>query len=132
MSDDEHVTHLPGEEPGAWDDALCRLEDVLLAAPFDRALPDLEVLLSRARVDRVFLQQDERARKLLGEAILARPLSDAADVRRSRTHVEMMLLEVEVLTQRLGAPDTPPDVAQRAADRLEALRSEVADLRDEL
>lgn len=132
MSDDEHVTHLPGEEPGAWDDALCRFEDVLLAAPFDRALPDLDELLARADVTRTFLRQDDRARKLLSEAVLARPFADPDDVRRSRAHVEMMVLEVEVLTQRLRDPDTPPSVATRADDRLHELRAQLEALRGEL
>ena len=129
MDDDAHVSHLPGEGPGSWDDALCRLEDVLLAAPYDRALPDLEDLLARADITRAFLQQDDRARKLLGEAILARPFADPDDVRRSRTHVEMMVLEVEVLTQRLRDPDTPAEVAERAGDRLLELRAELARVR---
>ncbi len=132
MSDDEHVTHLPGEEPGAWDDALCRLEDVLLAAPFDRALPDLDELLRRADVSRTFLHQDDRARKLLSEAVLARPFADPDDVRRSRAHVEMMVLEVEVLAQRLRDPDTPAAVARRASDRLRELQAELTDVRDDL
>ena len=132
MSDDQDVTPLSGDDPGAWDDALCRLEDVLLAAPFDRALPDLDQLLARARVTRRFLQQDERARKLISEAVLARPFADHEDVRRSRAHVEMMVLEVEVLTQRLRDPDTPTELAARASDRLHELRAQLARLRDEL
>ena len=132
MSDDEHVPHPPGEEPGAWDDALCRLEDVLLAASFDRALPDLDELVRRADVSRAFLRQDDRARKLLREAVLARPFADPDDLRRSRAHVEMMVLEVEVLTQRLRDPDTPATVAQRASDRLHDLQTQLADLREDL
>lgn len=133
MSSHDEPSPVPGsEDPGAWDDALCRLEDVLLAAPFDRALPDLEVLLDRARVSRGYVRQDERALKLLGEAMLARPLGHVDDVRRSRTHVEMMALEVEVLTHRLRDPDTAADVAHRAQDRLAELAEQVARLRDEL
>lgn len=118
--------------PGAWDDALCRLEDVVLAAPFDRALPDLEELLTRADVPLAFVQQDERALKLIREAMLARPLSGAQEVRRSRAHVEMMALEVEVLTQRLRDPASPPEVAERAAERLQELTTQLERLRDDL
>jgi hypothetical protein len=120
------------DTPGAWDDALCRLEDVLLAAPFDRALPDLAELLERASVPLAFVQQDERASKLIREAMLARPFAARADVRRSRAHVEMMTLEVEVLAQRLRDPTTPPDVAARAAGRLQELADDLERLRDDL
>lgn len=120
------------DEPGAWDAALCRLEDVVLAAPFDRALPDLDELLARADVPLAFVQQDERALKLLREAMLARPLSGHQEVRRSRTHVEMMALEVEVLTHRLRDPNSPVDVAERAAARLDELTAELDRLRDDL
>lgn len=120
------------EGPGAWDDALCRLEDVVLAAPFDRALPDLEELLSRAAVPLSFVQQDERALKLIREAMLARPMSGHQEVRRSRAHVEMMALEVEVLTQRLRDPASPPEVAEGAAARLDELTVELERLRDDL
>ena len=123
----------PGEDrPGAWDDALCRLEDVLLAAPFDRALPDLEVLLARAGVTRAFLHADDRALKLLHEAVLARPFADPDEVHRSRTHVEMMVLEVEVLTARLASPDTSTKVAADASARLDELAVQLRRLREEL
>lgn len=124
-------SHEP-DGPGAWDDALCRLEDVVLAAPFDRALPDLDELLRRAAVPLAFVQQDERALKLIREAMLARPLSAPADVQRSRAHVEMMSLEVEVLTHRLRDPATPPEAAEHAAARLDELTAELDQLRDDL
>lgn len=120
------------EGPGAWDDALCRLEDVVLAAPFDRALPDLDELLARAEVPLSFVQQDERALKLIREAMLARPLSAPQEVRRSRAHVEMMALELEVLTHRLRDPASPAEVAERAATRLDELSAELDRLRDDL
>ena len=132
MSDHETSQPFPGRDPGAWDDALCRLEDVLLAAPYDRALPDLDVILARARVPREFLRQDERAMKLLSEAVLARPYSAHDDVRQSRAHVEMMTLEVEVLTHRLEDPHTPVEVARQATDRLAELADQLARLRDDL
>lgn len=118
--------------PGTWDDALCRLEDVVLAAPFDRALPDLDDLLREAAVPLTFVQQDERALKLLREAMLARPFSGHEEVQRSRAHVEMMTLEVEVLTHRLRDPTTPSDVAEGAAARLDELTAELDRLRDDL
>lgn len=124
-------SHEP-DGPGAWDDALCRLEDVVLATPFDRALPDLEELLRRAAVPLSFVQQDERALKLIREAMLARPFSAPAEVQRSRAHVEMMSLEVEVLTHRLRDPATSSDVAERATARLDELTAELERLRDDL
>lgn len=132
MSEHQSPQPFPGSEPGAWDDALCRLEDVLLAAPYDRALPDLEILLERADVPLAFVRQDERAMKLLSEAVLARPFSERDDVRNSRAHVEMMTLEVEVLTHRLQDPTTPMEVARQASDRLAELADQLARLRDDL
>lgn len=118
--------------PGAWDAALNRLEDVLLAAPWDRALPDLEILLEQANVPLSFVQQDERAIKLLGEAMLARPFASHDVIRRSRAHVEMMSLEVEVLAQRLRDPTTSAVVAEDAVARLRDLAAELGRLRDRL
>ena len=132
MSEHDATTPSPGHDPGSWDDALCRLEDVLLAAPFDRALPDLDVLLDRARVELAWVHEDERALKLLGEAVLARPLGHVDAVRRSRAHVEMMTLEVEVLTHRLRDPATSQDAARRAAERLRELADQLDRLRDDL
>lgn len=123
----------PGHDtPGSWDDALCRLEDVLLLAPFDRALPDLDELLHRADVTLSYVLQDERALKLLGEAVIARPFSSSDRLRRSRAHVEMMSLEVEVLTHRLRDAATDPMVAERAMQRLDELAAQLAELRREL
>lgn len=133
MTQHDDATPSPGpDQPGAWDDALCRLEDVLLAAPYDRALPDLDVLLEQARVTPAFVHQDERALKLISEAMLARPFADHEDVRQSRAHVEMMTLEVEVLTHRLRDPATPAEVAERATIRLRELAHQLARLRDDL
>jgi hypothetical protein len=132
MSQHEDHQPFPDRDPGAWDDALCRLEDVLLAAPYDRALPDLDTLLERAGVPRAFVREDDRALKLLREAILARPYAEHEAVRRSRAHVEMMVLEVEVLTHRLRDPETSADVADRARARIEELTSQLDRLRDDL
>lgn len=120
------------DEVGSWDDALCRLEDVLLAAPYDRALPSLDELLVAADVPRSFLLVDERAHKLLGEAILARPFAERGQVQASRAHVEMMLLEVEVLAGRLRDPGTTSAEVARALARLDDIAAEVADLRRQL
>lgn len=123
----------PGfDEPGSWDAALARLEDVLLGLPEDRALPDLEELLRAAKVSRDVVRQDDRALKLLREAMLARPLSDPDEVTRIRNHVEMMTLEVEVLTERIRAPETDPAVAARALARLDEIRVALAEVRDDL
>lgn len=91
MSHHENPQPLPGRDPGAWDDALCRFEDVL-----------------------------------------ARPFAEPAQVRRSRAHVEMMALEVEVLTQRLQDPQTPPELAERAVIRLDELAGQLARVRGDL
>ena len=114
------------------DAALARLEDVLLATPEDRALPDLEVILARAKYPAELLRRDERALKLLSEAVLARPLSSREEVSATRTHLELMTLEVEVLTARLTDPDTEPAVIQRARERLGVLREELEEIRRKL
>ena len=119
----------PFEEPGGWDAALARLEDVLLAAPYDRALPGLAELLERANVPLSFVQQDDRALKLLHEAILARPLSSHEEVQQIRGQVELMTLEVEVLTERLRDPGSPPEVVDEARARLGQMQRELARLR---
>lgn len=113
------------------DDALVRLEDVLLALPFDRALPDLEDLLDAAEVTPGLLRRDDRARKLLHEAIVARPLSTLDAVQQVRTEVELLTLEVEVLTDRLAAAT---DDAARAelGRRLDEVRARVEDIRGQL
>lgn len=114
------------------DAALARLEDVLLATPEDRALPDLEVILARAKYPAELLRRDERALKLLSEAVLARPLSSREEVSATRTHLELMTLEVEVLTARLTDPDTEPAVILRSRERLGVLREELEEIRRKL
>ncbi len=123
----------PGfDEPGSWDAALARLEDVLLGLPEDRALPNLDELLRAAKVSREVVRQDDRALKLLREAMLARPLADPDEVTRIRNHVEMMTLEVEVLTERIRDPQTDQAVAARALARLDEIRVALAEVRDDL
>jgi hypothetical protein len=127
----------PGPSPRAevgfeLDLAVTRLEDVLLALPYDRALPELDVLLARAGVPAELLHRDERVLKVLHEAIAARPFADLDHVRRTRTEVELLTLEVEVLTDRLAA--TTPDelLHQRTLARLDAVRRRLDEVRGQL
>ena len=115
--------------PDRSDDlALCRLEDMLLSLPFDRALPDLEELLRRADVDLELLRQDERALKLLHEAIVARPLNSVDEVTRIRTEVELLTLEVGVLTERLADPDASEERQEETLTRLDDVRIRLREL----
>ncbi|MFA9429590.1 hypothetical protein [Egicoccus sp. AB-alg2] len=118
--------------PHEAEDALVRLEDALLALPFDRALPDLDDLLRRAGVPLEVVRRDERARKLLHEAIVARPFASLDAVHRVRTEVELLTLEVEVLTDRLAQPDLDVDAFRRVAGRLYEVRDRLEELRGEL
>jgi hypothetical protein len=119
-------------EHGPVDEALARLEDVLLSLPFDRAVPELPWILQQAEVDRSLLARDERAWKLLHEALVARPFGDLEDVQRVRTEVQLLTLEVELLTERLADATTPPEEAGRVADRLREVHRRFAELRDQL
>lgn len=112
-----------------WDAALARLEDVLHAAPYERALPDLPTLLERADITERFLREDDRALKVLHEAIVARPLSSVDAIERVRTEVELLTLEVEVLTDRLADPTTSPADLARSTRRLADVRSMLDGLR---
>ena len=109
----------PEDTAGAWEDALCRLEDILLAQAWDRSLPDLVDLLDRARVPLSIVEHDERARKLLGEAMLARPVGEGGPVHRARVRVEFLTLEMQVLSERLRDPKAPRDEARRAVARID-------------
>jgi hypothetical protein len=113
------------------DEALGRLEDVLLGLPFDRAVPDLATLLAAAGVGEDVLH-DERALKLLHEALVARPFGSLDGVQRVRTEVELLTLETELLTDRLAAASTTPDEVGRARRRLAAIRVRLDELRDQL
>lgn len=122
-----------GARPGgSLDEQLTRLEDALLAYPYDRALPDLATILHTARVGPELLRRDERAAKVLHEAILARPLASADVVARRRTEVELLTLEVEVLTERLEDRSTSDVDTARAAARLNAIRRRLGQLRADL
>jgi hypothetical protein len=125
--------HPDGHLEGAFapDEALGRLEDVLLGLPFDRAVPDLDELLGAAGVDRDVLR-DERARKLLHEALVARPFGSLDAVQRVRTEVELLTLEVELLTDRLADRGTAADELTRSRRRLDAIRTRLTALRGQL
>lgn len=112
----QHGRSGPGDVPG-WvlhDRAVTRLQEVLEQLPAHRALPDLDELLAAAGADRRLLE-DERARKLLQEAIHQRPLSSLEQVRVLRTEVELLTVEVAVLQERLS------DTALGALERQELL-----------
>lgn len=115
-----------------FDLAVARLEDVLLALPYDRALPELDVLLDRANVPAELLHRDERVLKVLHEAIAARPFAELDAVRRTRTEVELLTLEVEVLTDRLAAPTSDVTLRERTLRRLDEVRRRLDEVRDQL
>jgi hypothetical protein len=120
----------PGDQD--LDAALVRLEDALLALPFDRALPDVEALLASADVPAELLRRDERALKLLHEAVVARPFGSLDAVQQVRTEVGLLTLEVELLTDRLADRDAAPDAAARAEARLAEVRARLDEIRGEL
>lgn len=122
----------PARPERSLDEQLARLEDVLLAYPYDRALPDLDTILGQAGVGRDLFREDERAAKVLHEAILARPLASMDVVERRRTEIELYTLEVDLLTDRLENPGTSEADAARVAARLADIRARLAELRSEL
>jgi hypothetical protein len=126
-----------GERPPApggqdLDAALVRLEDLLLALPFDRALPDIDGLLARAEVPADLLRRDDRALKLLHEAIVARPFGSLDVIQQVRTEVGLLTLEVELLTDRLADPAATAETIALAEGRLAEVRRRLAAIRDEL
>jgi hypothetical protein len=125
-----------GRSPRAGDQdpdaALVRLEDLLLGLPFDRALPDLEALLDDAGVPLDLLRRDERALKLLHEAVVARPFGSLDAVQQVRTEVGLLTLEVELLTDRLADPEAAPETVARANARLAEVRARLEEIRGEL
>lgn len=120
------------ETPMDLDAALCRLEDVILTLPVDRALPDLERLLAAAAVPPELLRRDERVLKVLHEAVLARPFGDLEAIGHARTEVELFTLEVEVLTDRLDDDQASADDVRRAAARLAEVRRRLEEIRGQL
>ena len=131
VGDDPRRGETGRERPFDLDLALGRLEDVLLAASFDRALPELHDLLEAADVPLHLAEQDDRVLKLLHEAVVARPFGDLDTVRVVHAEVELLALEVEVLTARLvGAPDG--STLEEVTDRLRQVQSRVEEIRREL
>ncbi|MGH3440677.1 MAG: hypothetical protein ACRDUY_01260 [Nitriliruptorales bacterium] len=122
----------PAFWPASWDEALGRLEDYLAAYPRSRALPDLATLLEEADVPEQFVRDDERAQKVLHEAIAARPLGNLARVSQLTTEVELLTLEVEVLADRLERPDISDAEERQVAERLAHARRRLDEIRSVL
>lgn len=122
MSEERHVQD--------YDAALARLEDVILDLPPGRALPPLEELIDRAELPPGFLREDERARKVVLEAVAGRPLGDIHTVVQLRTEVELLTLEVEVLNDRVTSGDER--TAVDAAVRLREVRARLSEIRSQL
>jgi hypothetical protein len=115
------------------DARLARFEDVLLELPYDRAVPEIGPLLASAGLDPDVLLH-ERARKVLHEALLARPFGTLDEVERVRTEVELLTLEVEVLLDRLQTARSggdPSSVAELGA-RVVSIRRRLDEVRDQL
>jgi hypothetical protein len=124
----------PGHGVPAWvvtDRAVSRLQELLELLPRSRALPDLDVLLAQAGADRSLLA-DERARKLLDEALIYRPLSSLEEVRVLRTEVELLTVEVGVLEERLADPTLSTADRQALRMRLRRVRTRWEQVADQL
>lgn len=116
----------------ATEAALDRLGTTLASYPYDRALPSLAVILEDADVDRGLLAEDDRAAKLLHEAIVTRPLSTFLEVRQARTEVELLTLEISVLRDRLDDPTADAGELAAVSARLRAIRAAVRRLREDV
>jgi hypothetical protein len=128
------TTQRDGDDAPRWleqDRALVRLEDALASLPLDRAVPDLRDVLAAAGVDEAVLL-DERAAKLLREALLARPFGSLTSVEPVRVEIELLTLEVEVLTERLADAHSDADVIDRAVARLQEVRARLDEVRGQL
>ena len=119
-------------EPDDLDVALGRLEDVLLALPYDRALPDRAHILDTAGIGRAHLRADDRMLKVLHEAIVARPFATSDEIASVGTRVELLALEVQVLAETLADPATPADEVERAGERLASVRGDLDRIRRQL
>lgn len=119
----------PAAPRGDWDDALSRLEETLNGYSERQALPDLATILRDAHVSEEFLVGDDRAVKVLSEAVLARPLSSLQAVEQRRTHVELLSMEVRLLTERLEDPSADPAEVSATVARLRDIRSALDELR---
>ena len=123
-----HASAMDADGP-AYDRELVRLEDYLASLPFDRALPNLSTILAEAEVSEDLIRNDDRARKVLHEAILARPLSSTDSVGRLATEIEVLTLEVEVLTQRIATAAEGSRTAEAANARLATIRQRLREVR---
>lgn len=116
----------------SWDEAVARLEEVLAAHSFDRALPPLEELLAEADMDPAILASDERALKILSEAVLARPLSTLEAVQAVRTEVEFLAVEVGMIQQRLTDEAMSEEELAKSRRRLDEIRNQINSITDDL
>ena len=91
-------------DPSSWDEAVARLEEVLAAHPFD-------------------LDEDERAQKILAEAIRARPLSSLDAIAEVRTQIEVLAVEIGMLHRQLEGDPLTGDELEDAGRRLAEIRS---------
>lgn len=107
----------------SWDEAVARLEEVLAGHPYDRALPPVEQLLAEARIGREVLAGDERAQKILDEAVRARPLSTLDAIAEVRTQVEVLSVEIGMLHRQLASEALTDDELEDAGLRLAAIRA---------
>lgn len=133
----EGVPSASGEPSGGpawgetWDHALQRLEEFVADYPSERALPNLDTIVQRASVPRDFLHRDERAHKVLHEAMAGRPLSEVEQVAQLRSEVELLTLEVEVILDRLDGDLTPREV-RRNRRRLRDIRARLSEIRNKI
>lgn len=117
-----------GPSWSSWDEALQRLEEFVDDYPVDRALPNLRTIVERAALPPEFIREDDRAHKVLHEAMSARPLSRIEQVAQLRTEVELLTLEVQVIIDRLGT-DLDAEEERNAAHRLGAVRARLSQIR---
>ena len=129
---DEHGTR--GHGVPNWvlvDRAVGRLQELLDRLPRGRALPDLDGLLEQAGADRSLLA-DERARKLIDEALRDRPLSSLEELRVLRTEVELLTVEVAVLEERLAETAVSAPERDALLARLGRVRARCRQVADQL
>ncbi len=115
----------------SWDEALERLETFVERYPRSRAMPGLEGIARRADVPVDFLREDERAHKVLFGALAGRPLSTVESLRQAHTEVELLLLEVRVLTERLESTSDSARI-RRTSERLAYIRRRLNEIRSKL
>jgi hypothetical protein len=112
-----------------WDEALTRLEEFLLAYPAGRALPDPETIATAAALPPGFLVDDDRARKVLLDAVAHRPLGTFESVSEIQTEVELLTLEVRAITGRLASGRLSDRELDDHRRRLARVRSRLEQIR---